>query len=82
MNSASARFAVRFSPSVARVLECTDLEGTVKFTTDAGSGGNSSICLEHHPSDWPRGERYELAFRGAKEFLESCGYEVEVNGEA
>ena len=82
MNSVSKCFSVRFSPSVAFTLECTDSAGTVTFTVDTGSGGNRSICLEHHPADWPRGERYLLAFRSAKEFLESCGYEVEVYGNA
>jgi hypothetical protein len=82
MTAQPSRFVVRFSKSVARTLECIDRECTVTFTVDAGSGGNSSICLEHHPSDWPRGEQYALAFRSAKEFLESCGYEVEVRGEA
>jgi hypothetical protein len=82
MSSALGGFAVRFSPNVGRVLECTDSEGTVEFTVDAGADGDSSVCLEHHPLNWPRGDRYVLAFRSAKEFLESRGYKVEVYGEA
>ena len=73
-------FAVRFSTEVARVLVCEDATGRIEFTLDAGSKGDHSICLEHHPSDWPRGPRYDLAFRRAKEYLESCGYEVEIYG--
>ena len=81
MTAELGRFVVRFGESVTRTLERIDREDTVTFTIDAGSGGNSWIYLEHHPSDWPRGDRYELAFRSAKECLQSCGYEVEVCGE-
>ena len=81
MASPTTEFAVRFSTEVARVLECDDATGRIEFTLDAGSKGDRSICLEHHPSSWPRGSRYDLAFQRAKEFLESCGYEVEIYGE-
>jgi hypothetical protein len=74
-------FVVRFSEKVARVLECDDQEGRIEFTVDLGSKGNKSLCLVHHPSDWPRGPRYEAAFQSAKQFLESCGYQVEIFGE-
>ena len=74
-------FAVRFSTEVARVLECDDATGRIEFTLDAGSKGDRSICLRHHPEGWPRKTRYELAFLRAKQFLESCGYEVEIYGE-
>jgi hypothetical protein len=74
-------FTVRFSTEVARVLQCDDATGRIEFTVDAGSKGDRSICLEHHPASWPRGPRYELAFHRAKQFLESCGYEVEIYGE-
>ena len=70
------RFAKKSCSSRGSLIDRSRMDG------DAGSGDNSSICLEHHPADWPRGGRYELAFRSAKEFLESCGYEVEVDGEA
>jgi len=73
-------FTVRFSTEVARVLECDDATGRIKFGLDSGSKGDRSICLEHHPADWPRGRRYDLAFRCAKEYLESCGFEVEIYG--
>ena len=43
-----------------------------------GAKGEKSICLEHHPSKWPRGPRYDLAFQRAKQFLESKGFDVEI----
>jgi hypothetical protein len=83
MNSAASKtFDVRFSPTTARVVECTDASGTIQFTVDSGSNGDKSVCLEHHPLDWPRGERYTIAFGDAKRFLESCGFEVEIYGRA
>ena len=72
----STGFTVRFSSEVARVLECDDATGRIEFTLDAGSKGDRSICLEHHPCDWPRGTRYDLAFQQARQYLELCGYEV------
>jgi hypothetical protein len=81
-------FTVKFG-NIARTIECDDAEGQILFTFDAGSKfdfknpnrpGKNSLCLEHHPSDWPRGPRYDLAFRRAKEYLESCGYDVEIYG--
>jgi hypothetical protein len=74
-------FKVRFSGDVVGVLECEDAKGTIEFTLDAGSKGDRSICLQHHPANAPRGRRYELAFAKAKQFLESCGYEVETRSE-
>jgi len=73
------RFTVKFG-KIARTLECEDGEGCILFTLDLGSKGNKSLCLEHHPSSWPRGPRYALAFQAAKHYLESCGYELEVYG--
>jgi hypothetical protein len=70
---------VRFSPAVARVLECDAPGGKIEFTVDAGSHGDRSLCLEHHPRDWPRGAYYLAAFEAAREYLQSCGYEVEVH---
>jgi hypothetical protein len=78
----SSDFDISFSTKVARVLGCTDSTGIVEFTLDSGPAGDKSICLEHHPSNWPRGERYNHAFRRAKEFLESCGYDVDIYGDA
>lgn len=74
-------FKVRFSADVAGILEYDDATGRIEFTLDAGSKGDRSICLQHHPAGWPRKTRYELAFLRAKQFLESCGYEVEIYGE-
>ena len=71
-------FKVRFNGDVVGVLECEDGTGTIEFTLDAGSKGDRSICLQHHPASAPRGRRYDLAFLKAKQFLESCGYLVEI----
>ena len=73
-------FKVKFG-EVARTLDCEDAQGHITFTLDLGSRDNKSLCLEHHPLDWPRGPRYDDAFQSAKGFLESCGYEVEVFGD-
>jgi hypothetical protein len=81
-SQASTDFAVKFSTQVARVIDCEDSNGLIQFTLDGGSKGDKSICLEHHSVDAPRSERYHLAFRRAKEFLESCGFEVEIYGNA
>jgi hypothetical protein len=77
----STDFSVRFSTNVARVLEYEDATGKIEFTLDAGSKGDRFICLENHPASWPRGPRYEVAFLRAKQFLEACGYEVEIYGQ-
>jgi hypothetical protein len=77
---ARASIPVRFSARVARVLECDAPGGTIEFTVDAGSSGDRSICLEHHPPGWTRGADYSAAFEAAREYLVSCGYEVEVYG--
>jgi hypothetical protein len=83
MDSVAARdFKVRFSTTVARVVEYSDVGGTLEFTLDGGSKGDKSVCLEHHPSTGPRDERYRIAFGRTKEFLESCGFEVEIYGRA
>jgi hypothetical protein len=81
MENDPADFMVRFSTKVARLLECDDAAGRIEFTVDAGSKGDRSVCLEHHPFVSTRGPRYDLAFRRAKEYLQSCGYEVEIYGE-
>jgi hypothetical protein len=78
MNLEKSQFKVGFSADTARVVNCNDSEGCISFTTDSGSRGDTSICLEHHPHDWPRDGRYTAAFEAAKEFLVSCGYEVEI----
>ena len=74
-------FKVRFSADVPGILEYDDATGRIEFTLDAGSKGDRSICLRHHPESAPRGQRYDLAFLKAKQFLESCGYLVETRSE-
>jgi hypothetical protein len=78
---ARSAYTVRFSTEVARVLECHGHAGRIDFTLDAGSKGDSSICLEHHPPNWPRAVNYDEAFQSARQFLEARGYEVEIHGE-
>jgi hypothetical protein len=82
-------FTVKFG-KYARTLEYEDAEGCIRFTFDAGSkfdfknpsgAGKDSLCLEHHGSSTPRTARYVLAFERTKQFLESCGYDVEIYGE-
>ena len=75
-----ASYSVKFSEDVARVLECETPGGRIDFTVDSGSG-DGSVCLEHHPANWPRSPTYDLAFEAAKRYLESCGYQVEVHGQ-
>jgi hypothetical protein len=77
----STDFKVRFNGDVAGILECEDAIGTIEFTLDAGSKGDRSICLQHHPASAPRGQRYDLAFLKAKQFSESGGYLVEMHNE-
>jgi hypothetical protein len=74
------QFTVKFG-KIARTLECDDADGRILFTFDLGSKGGKSLCLEHHPLDRPRSTRYDLAFQQAKQYLEACGYEVEIYGE-
>jgi len=74
-------YTVRFSSDVARVIEYIDATSEIKFTLDSGDSGGKSICLEHHPSDWPRTSFYNIAFMRVREYLETCGYEVEIYGE-
>ena len=74
-----SEFTVTFSRD-ARALDYDDPQGHLVFTFDLGSAGNKSICLEHFSSQTQRVPRYRLAFERTKEFLESCGYQVEVYG--
>jgi hypothetical protein len=77
---AQVSIPVRFSSKVAWTLECDAPGGTIQFTLDIGSNGNKSICLEHHPRGWARSADYSAAFAAARQYLVSCGYEVEVYG--
>ena len=73
-------FTVKFG-KYARTLEYDDPQERILFTFDVGSKGNKSLCLEHHAPQMPRSPRYDIAFDRAKQYLESCGYEVEIYGE-
>jgi hypothetical protein len=76
-----ADFTVDFSKKVARVINYDDSMGRIEFTFDGSEKGNKWVVLEHHPADWPRGPRYDIAFQRTKQFLETCGFGVEVYGE-
>ena len=82
-------FAVKFG-KYGRTVEYDDAEDHIVFTFDLGSKfdfknpngpGKNSLCLEHHAPSNPRSARYVVAFERTKQFLESCGYEVEIYGE-
>ncbi len=82
-------FTVKFG-KIAHTIDYDDAAGHILFTLDVGSKfdfknpsgpGKNSLCLEHHPADWPRSPRYAVAFERTKQYLESCGYEVEIYGE-
>ena len=75
---------------IARTLEYDDADDHMLFTFDMGSKfdfknpnglDKNSLCLEHHAPSTPRSPRYAIAFGRTKQFLESCGYEVEIYGE-
>jgi len=72
-------FTVKFG-KYARTLEYDDHQVHILFTFDLGSKGNKSLCLEYHAPQTPRGPRYDVAFDRTKQYLESCGYEVEIYG--
>jgi hypothetical protein len=83
------RYTVKFG-KIARTLEYDDAEGHILFTFDMGSKfdfknpngpGKNSLCLEHHAPSTPRSSQYAVAFERTKQYLESCGYEVEIYGE-
>ena len=76
----SKEFTVKFG-EIARTLDYDDPHGHILFTFDIGSKGNKSLCLEHHAPQTPRSPHYGIAFERTKQYLESCGYEVEIYGE-
>ena len=76
-----ADFTVDFSREVARVINYDDSQGRIEFTVDSSDNGDKWVVLEHHPRSWPRGPRYDLAFKRTKQFLEACGFGVEIYGE-
>jgi hypothetical protein len=69
-------YTVRFSRK-ARILEYDDSEGHVEFAFDGSSKGPKHISLEHG-ANIPRGARYDIVFERVRQFLQSCGYEVEI----
>jgi hypothetical protein len=82
-------FTVKFG-KFARTIEYDDSDDHILFTFDVGSKfdfknpsgpGKNSLCLEHYPPSMSRSLRYSIAFERTKQFLESCGYEVEIYGE-
>jgi hypothetical protein len=75
-------FSVAFSRQVARVLDYRDAETHIEFTLDASERGSDWITLEHHPESMPRGARYLLAFSRSQQFLQACGFQVEVYGDS
>ncbi len=75
----SNEYTLKFG-RVARTLEYDDPQGHIVFTFDLGQGGDKSLCLEHYLPQNQRVPRYRIAFARAKEYLESCGYSVEVYG--
>jgi hypothetical protein len=79
MSEKQNEFTVKFG-KIARTLDYNDPEGHLVFTFDRGPGGDKSICLEHHAPRKQSVPRYSIAFERAKEFLESCDYQVEIHG--
>ena len=75
-------FSVEFSPQIARMLDYRDSGTHIEFTLDASEHGNDGITLEHHPRSMPRDSSYDLAFTRCRQFLEACGFKVEVYGDS
>lgn len=74
-------FTVRFGKT-ARTIDYTDGIGILVFTFDvSGKNPGARLVLEHWAKTTPRDMRYPTAFKCTKEFLESCGYVVEIWGE-
>ena len=76
-------FSVRFG-KIARTLEYDDSEGRIVFAFDGSPKGPKHVVLEHgatagdFKTEIPRGARFDLAFERARQYLLSCGYEVEI----
>jgi hypothetical protein len=77
----SSEYTVKFG-RIARTIEYKDLESQIMFTLDGSPRGPKWITLEHHAPRTPRAPQYSLAFDRVKQYLESCGFQVEVYGEA
>jgi hypothetical protein len=63
---------------VARTVIYQDSDGEILFTWDASDKGQKRIVLEHHAPEIPRGSKYNIAFERTKQYMESCGFNVEV----
>jgi hypothetical protein len=72
-------FKVRFSKK-ARVLEYEDSAGKIEFTFDVRPDNIKCLFLEHYPPGYPRPPNYNDVFKRSKQYLESCGYQVEIFG--
>jgi len=73
-------FTVKFSRK-ARILEYEDPAGKIEFNFDVRPNHTKCLILEHYSPGYPRPPKYDDAFRRSKQFLDSCGYQVEVFGE-
>jgi hypothetical protein len=74
-------FTVKFSPK-ARVLEYDDPAGKIEFTFDFLSPNNiKCLVIDHYPPGMLRPPNYDDAYKRSKQYLESCGYQVEVLGD-
>jgi hypothetical protein len=72
-------FTVKFSQK-ARVLEYDGPAGKIEFSFDLSPNNLKCLFLEHYSSGYPRPPNYDEAFKRSKQYLESCGYQVEVFG--
>lgn len=66
---------------ILRTVVYQDSNGELLFTTDASNKGKQWIVLEHYSPRTPRETNYYIAFERIKQYLESCGYSVEIYGE-
>jgi hypothetical protein len=75
-----AGYTVKFG-RVARTIYYVDAAATFEFTFDIGpkQGARSTFILEHHQPA-ARTDEYLLAFKRTKQYMESCGYNVEEYG--
>ena len=73
-------YTVKFG-TVARTIDYTDDVATITFTFDVEPGQSPpwTLILEHDYQA-PRTATYLLAFNRTKQFLESRGYKVQVDG--
>ena len=79
-HDASTDYTVEFG-HVARTVEYRDPQQALRFTFDVSPAAPKTIVLEHFSSATDRGDGYRIAFDRTKQYLESCGYQVEIYGE-